>query len=349
MDREMSRRFTGIACALAAGLWWASTTAAPAQSEPRLARIQARGVLGCGIEPDVPGFAERDPDGRYRGLDVDICRAVATAIFGTPEKVRFAPALSVAEFRRDENIDMVARRITWELRREGGEDLLFGPVTFYDGQGFLVPNTLDLLSARQLDRRRICVAGGTVFESNLNEYAARQSLNIQKDVLESPHDYAAIAAALAESRCGVYTGDVSDLGAIRSLLPHPNGFSIAAERISKEPLAPLVRREDTALFTIVRWTVFAVIAAEELSVTSANVDEMERSPRPDVQRLLGVIPGNGRALGLRESWARDVIKFLGNYGEIYERNLGTGSAIHLDRGMNRLFKDGGLMYAPPLR
>jgi general L-amino acid transport system substrate-binding protein len=345
----MTRRITSVACALAAGLWWASTAAAPPQSETRLSRIQSRGVLGCGIEPDVPGFAERDANGRYRGLDVDICRAVAAAIFGTPDKVRFATTLSVDDFRRDDTIDMVARRITWELRREGDEHLLFGPVTFYDGQGFLTPKTLDLVSARQLDRRRICVAGGTIFEANLNEYAARESLTIEKDVLESPHDYAAIAAALADGRCGVYTGDVSDLGAIRSLLRHPNDFSIAAERISKEPLAPLLRREDIELFAIVRWTVFAIVAAEELGVTAANVEEMQRNPHPDVQRLLGVMPGNGRALGLRETWARDVIRHLGNYGEIYERNLGAGSAIRLDRGMNRLFKDGGLMYAPPLR
>lgn len=319
------------------------------QPASRLRQILDRGVLGCGIEAAVPGFAERDAQGRYRGLDIDICRAVAAAVFGTPDKVSFIPALSVAEFRRDDRIDVVSRRLTWELRREGTERLLFGPVTFYDGQGFLVAKNLAVKTARDLAGRRVCVAGGTVFETHLNEYLQSRSLTMEKDILESPHDYVEIAARLADGRCRAYTGDISDLGAIRSKLPRPGEFDILPERISSEPLAPLVRQEDPELFTVVRWTIFALIAAEDFGITSRNVDEMKRSADLQIQRLLGSLPGNGRALGLSEEWASRMIKSVGNYREIYERNLGDGSPIKLDRGVNRLFKDGGLMFAPPLR
>lgn len=322
---------------------------AAGQTPSRLQRIQARGALGCGVEPDVPGFAQVDAHGAYRGLDIDICRAVAAAIFGTPEKVRYVPAPSVEEFRRNGDIDVVSRRLTWELRREGSQGLLFGPVTFYDGQGFLVSRGLGVTSARQLGGRAVCVAGGTVFEVNLNEFAKRRSLGIEKVIVGSPHDYADLAARLADGRCRAYTGDLSDLGAIRSKLPRPSDFGILSDRISEEALAPLVRQDDPAFFTIVRWTVFALIAAEELGITSKNIDEMRKSVDLDVQRFLGVVPGNGRALELDEEWAYDVIKAVGNYGEVFERNLGGDSPIKLDRGMNRLFRDGGLMYAPPLR
>ncbi len=315
----------------------------------RLERIRARGALGCGIEPAVPGFAERDEQGRYRGLDIDVCRAVAAAIFGTPDRIRFLPALSVAAFRQNDSIDLVSRRLTWELRREGTDRVLFGPVVFYDGEGFLVSKALGAATARDLLGRSVCVSGGTVFEINLNEYARRESLELRKSILESPHDYDAIASRLADGRCVAYAGDVSDLGAIRSRLPRPEAFAILPDRISSEPLAPLVRREDPELFTILRWTVFALIAAEELGVTSGNLDQMRSRPDLDVRRLLGVVPGNGAALGLDEAWAYNAIRSVGNYGEMFERNLGRNSRIGLDRGMNRLFRDGGLMYAPPLR
>jgi general L-amino acid transport system substrate-binding protein len=324
-------------------------TASSLQAASRLEQIRARGSVTCGVEPIVPGFAEIDPQGRYRGLDVDVCRALAAAIFGTPDKVRFVQALAAAEFVRNDDIDVVARRLTWELRREAPLGLLFGPITFYDGQGFLVSKTLRVRTPSQLAGTDICVAGGTVFELNLNVYFAAHSRTLKKTILESPGKFDQIAAELTSGRCRVYTADVSELGAIRYKTGKPEQFDILSEQISKEPLAPLVRADDPQFFTILRWTFFALVRAEELGITSKNVDDMRKSPSEEVQRLLGVIAGNGEALGLRESWAYDTIKAMGNYGEMFDRNVGRASAIKLDRGLNKLSSSGGLMFAPPLR
>jgi general L-amino acid transport system substrate-binding protein len=305
--------------------------------------------LGCGVEPAVPGFAEVDATGRHRGFDIDICRAVAAAVLGSADKVTYVSAPSVADFLRNDGIDLVSRRLTWELRREGSSGLLFGPITFFDGQGFLVSRTLAIDLARQLAGVPICVAGGSNFELNLGAYFSSQGMPLQKVVLESAHDYSGVAARLNDGRCRVYSGDLSDLGAIRSMTAQPDRFLILPNLISKEPLAPIVRSDDAQFFSIVRWTVFALISAEELGVTSANADDMRTSENLDVRRLLGVVPGNGNALGLSERWAYQAIKDVGNYGEIFDRNLGSRSRIRLDRGFNRLSRDGGLMYAPPLR
>jgi general L-amino acid transport system substrate-binding protein len=320
----------------------------PAQAS-RLERIQRRGTLVCGVEPAVAGFAEIDAQGRYRGLDVDVCRALSAAIFGTPDKVRYVTVRTVAEFLRTEDIDVVSRRLTWELRREAPLGLLFGPITFYDGQGFLVSKKIGADEPRQLAGVPMCVAGGTVFELNVSTWFAARSLAIAKVILESHTRFDEIAEALTSGRCRAYTADVSELGAIRSRLAAPGDFDILAAQISREPLAPLVRQDDPQFFSILRWTIFALINAEELGVTAANVDEMRRNADVDIQRLLGVVPGNGKALGLEEEWAYHAIKALGNYGEMFERNVGRGSAIRLERGLNRLSANGGLMYAPPLR
>ncbi len=316
---------------------------------PRLDQIRQRGELTCGIEPAVPGFAELDAQGRYHGLDVDVCRALTAAIFGTPEKVRLVPVASVADFLKNDQIDVVSRRLTWELRREGPLPLLFGPITFYDGQGFLVARSVKATSLRQLANVPLCVAGGTNFEFMIGSYFQTRKLPLKKVMLESAADFGSIAEALSSDRCRAYTADVSELGAIRSRLPRPTEFEILSEEISREPLAPLVRQDDPQFFVILRWTIFALINAEELGVTSLNVDERRKSDNVDIQRLLGVVAGNGKALGLGESWAYDAIKAVGNYGEMFEKNIGRGSSIKLDRGLNRLAKDGGLMYAPPLR
>ena len=315
----------------------------------RLELIQKRGFLTCGIEPAVAGFAEVDGQGHYGGLDIDVCRALAAAIFGTPDKIKFVEIASVAHFLERDDIDVVSRRLTWELRREGSFPLLFGPITFYDGQGFLVARSLNARSLRDLSGTAVCVAGGTNFEFNLGSHFQAEKLTLTKTILESASNFGAIAKALAGGQCRVYTADVSELGAIRATLPRPTDFAILDEQISREPLAPLVRQDDPHWFVIVRWTVLALINAEELGVTSSNVEAMRKSGDVDVQRLLGSVPGNGKALGLRESWAYDAIKAVGNYGEMFEKNLGRGSRIGLNRGLNRLARDGGLMYAPPLR
>lgn len=323
--------------------------ATTAQAGPRLERIERRGFLTCGVEPAVPGFAEVDGQGRYRGLDVDVCRALSAAIFGTPDKVKYVPALALTEFLRTDEIDVVSRRLTWALRREGPPGVLFGPITFYDGQGFLVSKKLGVTTPRQLAGIEMCVAGGTVFEFHVGSYFAAHTLELKKLVLESPARFDEIADALSTGRCRVYTADVSELGAIRSKLARPGDFEILTEHISREPLAPLVRQDDAQFFKVLRWTIFALINAEELGVTSRNVNEMTKSANVDVQRLLGVVPGNGKALGLSETWAFNVIRTLGNYGELFEKNVGRDSPLKLDRGLNRLSTAGGLMYAPPLR
>lgn len=326
-----------------------SLTATVAFAGPRLDLIRQRGYLTCGVEPAVAGFAEVDAQGRYRGFDVDICRAVAAAILGSGEKTRFIQVSNVADFLKNDQIDIVSRRLTWELRREGPLPILFGPITFYDGQGFLVARSVKAKSSQQLSGVPLCVAGGTNFEFTVGSHFQQRKLALQKTVLESAADFQAVATALSSGRCRAYTADVSELGAIRTRLPRPTDFEILGEQISREPLAPLVRQDDPQLFVILRWTIFALINAEELGVTSRNLETMRQSDNVDVQRLLGVIPGNGKALGLSESWAHDAIKAVGNYGEIFEKNIGRGSSIKLDRGLNRLAADGGLMYAPPLR
>ncbi len=325
-----------------------SVTGAFPGASSRLELIRQRGFLTCGVEISVPGFAEIDAQGRYRGFDVDICRALAAAILGTPDKIKFVALSSVAEFTRTDEVDVVSRRLTWELTREAPLGLLFGPITFYDGQGFLVSKQLKAKTLRHLAGAELCVAGGTHFEFNVTSYFAQRKLELKKLVLESGTIPVAVEA-LRQGRCRAYTADVSELAAIRSRLPRPGDFDILADRISREPLAPLVRDNDPQFFSVVRWTVFALINAEELGVTSRNIDTMRQSPEGEIQRLLGVVPGNGKALGLGEAWAYDAIKAVGNYGEMFERNIGRSSPLGLDRGLNRLSTAGGLMYAPPLR
>lgn len=336
----------------------AATRAVARRAFDRLDAIRRKGHLTCGVNPEVAGFATADGHGNYHGLDVDICRALSAAIFGTPDKVVYALALRVEDFRRTPDIDIVSRRLTWELRREGSLGLLFGPVMFYDGQGFLVskrpvgngvPMPADpraLADLRLLASLPVCVVAGGSAEANLTAYGRTQGLSFNKIPLESLSE---AGAALTSGRCRALTADVSELGAIRSKLPDPAAVDILGERISREPLAQLLRQDDVRLFDVLRWTVFALIGAEELGIDSKNVDAMLASGDPAVQRLLGVIPGNGKALGLDEKWAYHIIKTLGNYGEMFDRNVGRGSAIGLDRGLNNLWTAGGLMVAPPLR
>jgi general L-amino acid transport system substrate-binding protein len=311
----------------------------------RLTTIKQRGHLVCGISAGVEGFASVDDTGRYVGFDVDICRAVSAAIFGDPEQVTFVRASSVEDFLRSTEIDVVSRRLTWSLAREG-LGLLFGPVTFYDGQGFLVSRRLQVSDVKQLSGKRICVDAGTVFESNVSKHFSAEGLAFDKRVINTPSE---IADGLADGRCEAYTADISELGAIRARLPTREDFVILPRLISKEPLAQVVRQADLDLYQILRWTIYAMIDAEERGITSVNVDHLTGRQDAETKRLLGTTPGNGEALGLSERWAYDVIKSVGNYGEVFNRNLGSKSAIQLDRGVNNLWTTGGLIYAPPLR
>jgi general L-amino acid transport system substrate-binding protein len=314
-------------------------------AESRLQRVRQRGHLVCGVSPGVAGFATVDGQGQYAGLDVDVCRAMAAAIFGAPDKVRFAEATSVDQFVHSPDVDVVSRRLTWTLQREG-LGLLFGPVTFYDGQGFLVPSTRRATTVAQLANTRICVVPGNINQFNLNHYFETRGLTFQKVDLRSLDQ---AEHALVTGVCDAWTADLSELGAVLSTMRNGENFAILDEQISKEPLAQVVRQGDDQFFSILRWTVYATIAAEELGITSANVSDRLESGDLDTRRLLGVQPGNGRALGLDERWAYNVIRTVGNYGEIFERNVGMSSPIRFRRGLNGLWTDGGLMFAPLLR
>ena len=319
--------------------------AATAEAGPRLDLIRQRGTLVCGVAPAIAGFAEVDKDGRYSGLEVDICRSVAAAIFGSADRVRFAPATSIQEFLKSPDIDIVSRRLTISLTREAF-GVMFGPIVFYDGQGFLVAKRLKPQSVRSLSGVPVCVDAGTPFESTLTQYFRSSKLELRKIPLTSRSE---LPAALDSGRCGAFTADVSELGSIRSRLAKAGEFDILAEYISKEPLSPLVRQDDPLFLNIVRWSFYAMVAAEELGVSSANLDQALKSEDGDTKRLLGVVPGNGKALGLDERWAYNIIKGVGNYGEMFDRNVGARSPIKLARGLNNLWTAGGLIYAPPLR
>jgi general L-amino acid transport system substrate-binding protein len=323
---------------------------AAAAGQGRVARIRQRGALVCGVAPGVAGFAQVDEQGRYAGFDVDICRGLSAAIFGSADRVRYEPASSVEQFLRGSEVDVVSRRLTWSLQREGME-LLFGPVMFYDGQGFLVPTRLRIQAVDQLSNLGICVVAGGSSESTLTRYFQSHKLTLRKVLIRSTGQLGGVFldGEFSAGRCGAFTADLSELGSLRSGMRRPEDFGILDEQISKEPLAQLVHQADVDLFDVLRWTIFAMISAEELGVTSANVSEMARTSDPDVKRLLGMTPGDGKALGLDEAWAADVIKAVGNYGEAFDRNVGARSPIKLPRGLNRLWTTGGLMFAPPLR
>jgi general L-amino acid transport system substrate-binding protein len=312
----------------------------------RVDAIRARGYLSCGVWPEVRGFATVDGKGQYRGFDTDICRAVAIAILGPPAQVRFVDTKTVEQFLASPDVDLVSRRLTWSITREGKLGLRFGPVTFYDGQGFLVPARVGVTRVAQLSGRRVCVDSGSPSEFNLGAVFRDRKLALEQVLLEPGAD---IADAFARGRCQAYTADITMLASIRAGFSRPDTFSLLNELVSKEPLAPVVRQQDDRLFDVVRWTFFALVNAEELGITQANAAAMRSNPNSDVQRLLGSEPGNGAALGLRETWAYDVIATLGNYGEIYQRNFGPDGDVRLPRGLNRLWTSGGLMWAPPAR
>src|SRR6266850_6876808 len=331
-----------VSCLIAAVLSASCGGGAPAS---RVSRIRQRGFLVCGVFPGIAGFAQVDREGHYTGFDVDFCRAVAAAIVGSAERIRYQPVASIDLFQRNSDIDIVSRRLTWSLRREGLH-VLFGPVTFYDGQGFLVAEPLHAADAKGLAGVPLCVTSGSEHDVTLTAYFRRNQIALNS--VRVP-DGAAAGRALAERRCQAFSADVSELASVRSTMENPRNFRILDARISREPLAQLVRQEDIDLFNVLRWTVLAMIAAEELGVTSANVAEMATRDDRDIARLLGVSRGNGAVLGLDEAWARHVIADVGNYGEVFERNLGVATPIALERGLNALWTRGGLLFAPPLK
>jgi general L-amino acid transport system substrate-binding protein len=305
--------------------------------------------LTCGINTGVAGFSALNKEGRYRGLDADYCHALAAAVLNDPEKVRFLPTTYATRFvaLQSGEIDVLARNATITLTRETVLGLLGIGVNFYDGQAFMVLKAANIAHATDLGGATVCVLPGSTTELNLNDFARRNNLQIQPVVLDSMDT---MVDAYQSGRCDAMTTDFSQLAALRvSALRDPTAHIILPERVSKEPLGPMVRRGDEAWAVVARYVLMAMIQAEELGVTQATVDEMRGSVDPDIKRLLGSEPGLGKALGLDEEWAYRAIKAVGNYGESFDRNLGRNSPIGLDRGLNDLWTHGGLMYAIPLR
>lgn len=314
-----------------------------------LARVHSREVVRCGVSEGLVGFSIKDAAGRYTGLDADFCRAVAAAALGDPEKVTFVPLFASARFPAlcAGEIDLLARNTTWTLGREAGLGVSFAGTLYYDGQGFMVPHASGVTKIADLNGATICVEKGTTHEPNLADYFQTQGWTYQPLVIESVTE---VARAFFAGRCLAYTSDRSQLAAIRvQAPPGREAYDILPDQISKEPLAPAVRQGDQEWFTLVRWSLFALLAAEEQGITRANVRaKMSSESAPALQRFLAN-GGYGKALGTSPEWAVRVVESVGNYGEMFDRNLGGQSPLKLERGLNRLWTQGGLMYAPPLR
>lgn len=311
--------------------------------------IKKRGELVCGVSQGSAGLSIADSQGRWSGLDADLCRALAAAVLGNAEKVRFVPLSSQQRFPalQSGEVDVLNRNTTITSGRDAGLGIASAGILFYDGQGFLVPRKLGVKSATELDGAQVCVQPGTVNEQNLVDYFKKQKLSYRPVVIENLVE---LEQAFYAGRCDVYLSDASTLAASRAArASNPDDFIILPERINKSPLGPFVRQDDPNWSAIVRWTVNAVVAAEELGVSSANVDAQAQSQDAQVRRLLGIDPGVGKSFGLSESWVRDVIKSVGNYGELWDRNLGAQTALKLERGLNAQWNKGGILYSPPFQ
>ncbi len=314
--------------------------------------IRARGAVNCGVGTGTAGFMQADSQGKWKGLSVDVCRAVAATIFGDAEKVRYAPLTSQQRFTalQSSEVDMTMGNATYTLTRDTALGFDFTGIYYYDGQSFLVAKKLGVKSALELGGATICVAPGTTTELNLADYFRANKMTFKPVVIEKVDE---IRSAFFSGRCDVYTTDASSLAATRAAnVPPPRSFDdfmILPEIISKEPLGPVVRHGDNQFADIVRWALFAMIEAEEYGITSGNVDEMLKSENPSIKRILGVTPGMGKALGVDEKWVYNIVKQVGNYGESFDRNVGMGSPLKIERGLNKLWTQGGLQYAPPIR
>jgi general L-amino acid transport system substrate-binding protein len=316
--------------------------------------VKQRGQVSCGVHTGLAGFAAADNKGVWSGLDADYCRAVAVAVLGDPNKVRFVPTTPKERFAalQSREVDLLARSTTWTISRDSSAGFSFVGVNFYDGQGFLVKKSLGVKRAKDLGGRdknpgaTVCVQTGTTTELNLADFFRTAGLNYKPVVFEKVDE---ALRAYGANRCDAYTSDSSGLYSVRLQLANPDEHTVLPDIISKEPLGPLVRQDDFQWFTIVKWVHFALLNAEELGVTKANVDKMLDSANPEVKRLLGKEGDFGKGLGLDNAWAYRIVKALGNYGEIFERNVGSGSRLRIDRGLNRLYTRGGIQYAPPIR
>ena len=339
----MKRLRLGIVAGLIVILFTAGLASAGTVDE-----VKAKGYISVGVNEGLFGFSKPDEKGVWKGLDVDTARAVSVAVFGSPDKLKFVPLTAKTRFTalQSGEIDLLTRNCTRTLGRESALGLNFAQVNFYDGQGFLIPKKLGVKSAKELDGATVCVLPGTTTELNVADYFRANNMKMKPVVIESTPE---LAKAFFAGRCDVLTSDASQLAGTRAVAPNPDDYAILPEIISKEPLAPVVRHGDDQWLDIVNFSVFAMIAAEEMGITSKNVDQMLKSKDPKVQRFLGASPGNGKSLGVDEKWAYNIIKLVGNYGESFERNVGVNTPLKIERGLNDLWTRGGLMYAPPFK
>jgi len=328
-----------LVCVVAASL--------PARAQT-LKAVKERGTLNCGVGQGLLGFSSMDDKNAWSGFDVDICRAVAAAIFGDPAKVTFVPLDAASRFAalQSSKIDVLSRNSTWTMSRESSLGLMFAGVAYYDGQGFLLRRDAGIDTALQLGGKTVCTQTGTTTELNLSDYFRAKDMPVKVVALGTADES---RKAYDDRQCDVLTSDVSQLYAERLKLSAPDSHIILPEVISKEPLGPVVRQGDDQWFNLVKWTLYSLINAEELGVKSATVDDALKSQNPDIRRLLGTEGEYGEQLGLARDWAARAVRAVGNYGEIFERNVGTQSRLSIPRGLNALWTQGGIQYAPPVR
>jgi general L-amino acid transport system substrate-binding protein len=341
-ELTMKRGFATVACAIAFAL------VASAGAAQTLNTVKTRGILNCGSNTGMAGYGIADRQGNWTGFDVDFCRALAAAIFDDPTKVKFIPTTGQNRFTalQSGDVDVLNRNTTWTLARDTSLGLNFTGATYYDGQGFIVRKALKVASALELNDAAVCVSQGSTTELNLADYFRANKMKVKTATFATIDE---AVKAYEAGRCDAFTTDQSGLYAQRLQFAHPEEHMVLPEIISKEPLGPSVRHGDDQWFDIVKWTLFAMLNAEELGITQANADDMVKSTNPEIKRFVGTEGNYGEQLGLSKDWAVKIIKQVGNYGEAFERNVGQGSPLKIDRGLNRLWTKGGLQYAPPIR
>ncbi|KQW41565.1 MULTISPECIES: amino acid ABC transporter substrate-binding protein [Pseudomonas] len=343
-ERKLLKLASTVAC-----LTLSTVFAINANAGATLDNVKKKGFVQCGISDGLPGFSYADAKGEFHGFDVDVCRAVAAAVFGDAKKVKYTQLTAKERFTalQSGEVDMLSRSTTWTSSRDGAMGIQFTNVAYYDGQGFLVNKKLGVKSARELDGATFCIQAGTVTELNLSDYFRSNGMKYTPITFDTSDES---FKALESGRCDVLTTDQSQLYGQRLKLATPDDFAVLPDVISKEPLTPAVRRGDEDWFTVVRWSLAAMLNAEELGITSKTVADMVKSSKnPDIARLLGTEGALGKDLNLPNDWAAKIITQVGNYGESFERNLGTGSDMKIKRGLNALWSQGGLQYAPPVR
>ncbi|MGE3066633.1 MAG: amino acid ABC transporter substrate-binding protein [Hyphomicrobiaceae bacterium] len=336
-------RLLTVAAAAVVGL----AGAAQAQTKT-LDQVKQRGSLNCGVNAGLAGFSAPDDKGNWTGIDVDYCKAIAAAVLGDANKVKYVPTTAKERFTalQSGEVDVLIRNTTWTIARDSSLGLIFAGVNYYDGQGFMVKASLGVKSAKELNGATVCVQTGTTTELNLADYFKANNMTYKPVVFEKLDE---TVQAYLSGRCDVYTTDQSGLYSIRVQQPKPEDHVVLPEIISKEPLGPSVRQGDDQWLTVVKWVHFALINAEEAGITQGNVDQMLTSTNPDIKRMLGKDGDLGKGISLDNDWVVKIIKAVGNYGEVFERNVGSGSRLKIARGLNNLWNKGGIQYAPPIR